>query len=182
MAELLIKKEAPRSNQESSLLGTLLFYAGLLVLFLTAASYGGVVILNSNQQKTKERLIEEIKIKENGLRSELLNEIFLLDERLRTMSILLNRHTFTSNLFKLLETDIHPQVRFTSFNLTTNSRKIDMAGEASSYTALSKQIALLERNPQIEKVEFGGLAFGQNNLITFRMTIIFRPGILVIRP
>ena len=182
MVELLIKKEAARPNSETSWAILLLFYASLLILFLTAAGYGGVVLLNSNQQQTKTRLIEEIKLKEEGLRSELLNEIFLLDERLRKMSTLLNRHLFTSNLFKLIEADVHPQVRFTSFNLTANSRKIDMSGEAANYTALAKQIALFERNAQIEKVEFGGLSFGSNNFINFKMTIIFRSGILTIRP
>lgn len=182
MVELLIKKEAPRSEPKSSLWELLFLYTSLLILFLTAASYGGVTLLNFNQEKTKIRLIEEIKLKEAGLRSELLNEIFLLDERLRNISLLLNRHTFTSNLFKLVETEVHPQVRFTSFNLTINSRKIDLSGEAANYTALAKQIAFLERSPQIEKVEFGGLSFAPNSFINFKMTIMFRPGVLLIRP
>lgn len=182
MTELLIKKEAAPYKSESSLGVILLFYTGLLVLFVTAAGYGGILLLNANQEKTKTRLIEEIKLKEEGLRSELLNEIFLLDERLRKIATLLNRHVFTSNLFQLLETDVHPQVRFLSFNLLASSRKMDLSGEAANYTALSRQIGILERNPQIEKVEFGGLSFAPNSALNFRMNITFKPGILLIRP
>lgn len=182
MTELLIKKEAVPSKPEATFTEILLFYVSLLVLFVTAASYGGVLLLNTNQQKTKTRLVEEIKLKEESLRSELLNEIFLLDERLRKISILLNRHIFTSNLFKLLETDVHPQVRFMNFNLPTNTKKMELSGETASYTALSKQIAILERNPQIEKVEFGGLSFTPNSALNFRMNITFKSGILLIRP
>lgn len=182
MIELIVKKETVRPNTGSSFWQLLLFYGSILIFFLTLAGYWGVVLLNSNQQKTKTRLIEEIKLKEEGLRSELLDEIFLLDERLRNMSTLLNRHIFTSNLFKLLETDVHPQVRFISFGLTTNSKKMDMNGEAANYAALAKQISILERNPQIEKIDFGGLSSGANNFINFKTTITFRQGILLIRP
>lgn len=182
MADLLARKETTKLNLESGQGGSLLFYLGLLLFFLASASYGGIILLNSNQHKTKERLIEEVKLKEENLRSELLAEIFLLDERLKNMGSLLRRHTFTSNIFKLLETDIHPAVRFTSFNLAADSRKIDMAGEAVSYTALAKQIGIFERNAQIERVEFGGLSFTVNNLIGFKLTIILRPGLLLLRP
>ncbi len=182
MPDLLTKKETIKSSTGPKYNSPLFSYIGLLLFFLVGASYGGTILLNSNQQKTKEKLIEEIKLKEESLRSELLDEIFLLDERLKNMGSLLHKHTFTSNIFKLIEADVHPSVRFSSFNLNTDSRKIDMSGEAASYTALSKQIGIFERNAQIEKVEFGGLSSGPNNLIGFRLTIILRPGIFLLRP
>lgn len=180
MADLLVKKEAP-----SIILGqgrSLLFYSSLLIFFLILASYGGLAILNPSQQKTKEKSIEEIKLKQENLRPELLNEIFLLDERLKNMRMLLSRHTFVSNVFRLIESDSHPLVHFINFSLITDSRKLEVTGETANYTTLSKQIGILERDPQIEKVEFGGLSFTAANLLGFKLTIILKPGVLQFRP
>lgn len=180
MADLFIKKETALAGLGQN--RSLLFYGSLLIFFLVLASYGGLALLNPNQQKTKEGLIEEIKLKQENLRPELLNEIFILDERLKNIRALLSQHTFTSNVFKLIESDAHPLVRFTNFNLIAESRKFDTVGEAANYAVLAKQIGILERDPQVEKVEFGGLSFTPANLLSFKLTIIFKPGLMQLRP
>jgi len=180
MADLFVKKEASLAALGQG--RSLLFYGSLLVFFLALASYGGLALLNPNLQNTKERLIEETKLKQESLRPELLSEIFLLDERLTNTRTLLSKHTFASNVFKLIESDTHPLVRFTNFNLTTDSRKLELSGEAADYAALSRQIGILERDPQVEKVEFGGLSFTVANLLGFKLTIILKPGLLQLRP
>lgn len=98
------------------------------------------------------------------------------------MRTLLARHVFPSNVFKLLEADTHPQVRFANFNFVADSRKLEMTGETTSYALLARQISLLERDPQVEEVQFGGLAFGPSNLLGFKLTIIFKQSLLQLRP
>lgn len=181
MADLILKKEvSDRFSSASS--GPLFLYASLLLFFLTLASYGGLAILNSGQKKALADLNEQIQLKEQELRPELLNQIFLLDTKIRSLRSLLTTHKFLSNVFRLLENDTHSKVRFTSFNLTADGRKLDMGGETANFTTLSQQISLLEKDPQVETVEFGGLSVGAANLLGFKLTLVFKEALLYIRP
>lgn len=138
--------------------------------------------MNRAQEKARDELIAQVKTKEEELRPELLNQIFLLDTRLKTMRSLLSQHLFTSNVFAFMEANTYPQIRFLNFIFSADARKLDMTGEAVSYAALAEQIAALERNPNVDTVEFGGLSLGTKNLVNFKIAIIFKPALLQPRP
>ncbi|MBI2640472.1 MAG: hypothetical protein HYW91_01140 [Candidatus Sungbacteria bacterium] len=182
MADLLLKKESPLQTLQMRRGGSILFYFSLLAFFLASAGYGGLWLLNNAQGKARDELIAQVKTKEEELRPELLNQIFLLDARLKSMRALLSQHSFPSNILNFLETHTHPRVRFLNFNFSGSAGKLDMTGEAASYAVLAEQIALLEGDPNIETVEFGGLSIGAKNLANFKMAIIFKPSILHLRP
>lgn len=57
-----------------------------------------------------------------------------------------------------------------------------MIGEAASYAVLAEQIAALEKNQSVEKVEFGGLSLGTKNLVNFKIAIILKPALLELSP
>jgi hypothetical protein len=85
-------------------------------------------------------------------------------------------------VLKFLEENTLPNVRFLTFDFKSDTRRLEMSGDAASYATLTEQIILLEKHPQIEKVEFGGLTLGGNNLVNFRITIVFRPPLLLNPP
>ncbi len=177
MADFLLKKESSSSFISSIQIqkgASLAFYGSLTAFCFVLAGYGGLVFTNRSQLQTQGDLGVQIRAKEAELRPELINQIFILESRLKNMQTVLNGHVFTLNILKLLELNTLPRVRFNSFNLTVESRKIDMTGEASSYAVVTDQILLLERNPNIEKVEFGGITLGSNNLVNFQLTIFLK--------
>ncbi|MBI2056080.1 MAG: hypothetical protein HYT37_01765 [Candidatus Sungbacteria bacterium] len=183
MPDLLARKEAVASKivsirQESSLL----FFVALLLFLAASSAYGGLFLLTTAQASTRDELTVQIQEKENNLRPELIEQIYALENRLKNIGTLLNRHTFSSNAFRILEAATHPQVRFTNFGFNPESYKVEMSGETISYAVLARQVNILERDPQIERVEFGGLTLTGNNLLGFRVTIIFRSALLQIRP
>lgn len=182
MADLLTKKEPYISTLQLKRGGSFLFFVVLAVFFVMAASSGGLALLNKAQSAAQETLWEEVRGKEGSLRTELLAQIFLIEQRLRNLRLILAEHVFTSNVLRLLEQETLPQVRFLNFNFDAASRKLDMTGEAASYSILARQIGVLERNPNIERVEFGGLAIGGNNLAGFKLTLIFKKSLLLLRP
>lgn len=182
MADLLLKKESPLAKIRLERGGSVFFYASLALFFLVLAGYGGLSLLNRSQNAAKDLLLEEVGAKRENLRPELLSQIFLLDRRLKNIRAVLSNHVFTSNALRFLESSAHPQVRFLSFTLSAAGRKIDLTGQAASYATLAKQIGILERDPGLERVEFGGLSTLDNNTVGFKLTLIFKQALLQIRP
>ena len=53
-----------------------------------------------------------------------------------------------------------------------------MSGEATSYSTIARQIGVFERDQNIERVEFGGLSLGANNVAGFKVSLIFKRSFL----
>lgn len=182
MAEFLLKKESSLDRFDLERGGSLFFYISLGIFVAVLVSLGGLIVLNRGNLNARDGLVHQNQLKEESLRPELLQQVVVLDTRLKNVRTLLGSHPFVSNVFSVLEHATHPQVRFLNFNFTGDSRKVDMSGEAASYRALSRQIGILERDPQVESVEFGGLSANQEKFVSFRISVIFKPTLLSIRP
>lgn len=137
--------------------------------------YAGLYYLNKEQEKTQAQLIERIQQKEDDLRPKVLDEIFALQKKIKTISSILSSHPFVGNTFALIERNTHPRVSFDSYNFSPKDRKISLKGEADNYGVIARQINFLEGDQQIDKVEFGGLALKDNRRVTFTMTVYVMP-------
>lgn len=160
---------------------SVLLFLGVGVLAVTVAGVGGLIALNRGQEIQREELISQNKIKEESVRPELLQQISLLDRRLKGARQLIGDHAFASNIFSVIEKNTHPEVRFLNFTFSADGLKADMSGEAASYRALSRQIGLFEREPQIERTEFGGLSSTGEGLVGFKLSLTFTPTLLHLR-
>lgn len=175
----------PRSSFSSRLpfAGALSLSAiGIGVFALVAAGTGGLALLNKTREAQRTQLIEQNKIKEESLRPELLDQITSLEQRLKGARQLLTDHPFVSNVLRALEADTHPQVRFSNFSFARDGLKADLSGEAASYRVLARQIGIFEQDPQIQKVDFGGLSTTGEGLVGFKVSLVFRPSLLQLRP
>lgn len=180
MADLSLKQTASASR--ASYGAGLPFSAVSISLFVAVlAAIGGLFVLNGQRESQKEELINQNKIKEESLRPELLGQIITLEDRLKGIRAMLARHPYASNVFRILEADAHPQVKFTTFSFSVGTLKAELGGEAASYRVLARQITFLERDPQIEDVQFGGLSVTGPGTIGFRLTLTFKPTFLHIR-
>lgn len=183
VADLLIKRQESsgldKLRVESS--RSIFFYIAFLLFLVTIAAYGGIFFLDKRQVSAQEDLLDEIRLKEEELRPELLSQIFLLESRLRNMRELIVKHVRYSNVLKFLELNTHPQVRFSNFTFSTDSRRLGINGEAGNYAILAEQVGIFERNPQVEKVEFGGLSLGSGGRPGFNLTVIVKSSLLTTR-
>lgn len=160
---------------------SLFFFVSIGALVVTVAAAGGLMVLNTAQESRYQEFIAQNKIKEENVRPELLQQVALLDKRLKGVGTLIGSHTFASNVFSVIEKNTHPQVRFQNFTFAADSLKLDMSGEAASYRALATQIGLFEREAQIERTEFGGLSTTGEGLVGFKLTLTFKPALLHLR-
>ena len=153
---------------------------GFFVVVLAATA--GIAVLNQRREAQKTQFIDQNKIKEESVWPELLMQIASLETRLKNARALLTNHPFASNVFRVLEQDTHPQVRFSNFSFGRDGLKADMSGEAASYRVLARQIGIFEQDPQIQKVDFGGLSTTGEGLVGFKLTLVLQASLLQLRP
>lgn len=181
MPDLLLKKESPalsiRIQRGASLFSTV----SVLLFFLMIALYGGLLFLNRAQEGVRQEIVDQIYIKAETLRPELLRQIFVLENRLKHLKTVLGAHTFPSNILVFLENQTLPQVRYRVFNFRRDTARVDLDGTAPSYAVLARQISIFEGAREIERIEFGGLSFAQGEL-GFKLSLIFNPAFLTARP
>lgn len=161
--------------------GAFALFAGLFFFIISIMGYAGLYYLNKSQEDTQQQLIEQIRQKEDDLRPKVLDEIFSLQKKIKTVSGILSLHPFVGNTFALIERNTHPRVSFGSYSFSPKDRKISLKGEADDYGVIARQIAFLEGDQHIDRVEFGGLALKENHRVTFTMTIYVMP-VLIATP
>ena len=181
MAEIFSQPQATFYRLRAGQGASFLLYPGVGLFILVLIATVGIFVLNRAQEMRREEFIVQNRAKEENLRPELLNQITLLEGRLKGVTGLLANHVFTSNVFKVIEANSHPQVRFLNFNFAADSLKVDMSGEAASYSVLARQIGIFERESQVERVEFGGLSATSEGLVGFKLSLIFKPTLLHLR-
>lgn len=176
----LFKKErgyGPAQTRVASV-EPLLFYIGIMLLFFVLAAYAGLVLLNKAQEDSRQTETEQIRTKLEGLKPELLEKIFALDAQLKNLKRLVTEHALPSHIFKFLESNTYPQVFYDTFGFSRELNRIELSGKTVNFTSLASQISLLERNPNIDRVEFGGLSFEEGSFLNFKLVIFFKPQFL----
>ncbi len=163
--------------------GAFTLFAALFFFIIALASYAGLYFINASQDQTQQKFIEQIKQKAEDLRPKVLDEIFALQKKLQTASRVINSHQFASKTFTLLERITHPRVRFLTYAFSPQEHTVSLTGEADDYSALGRQIAFLEGDAQINKVEFGGISLDETSKrVKFTLAIYLMPTVTVASP
>lgn len=181
MPDLFSKKELNNSSYYFQRGQSPLFFIVLALFVITAAAYGGLFFLNRAQNRVRQELKTEVTQKIDDL-SQDANQIFTLENRLNSLQTVLAGHVFSSKVFQFLETRTHPQVRFTDFILQESPDQVSVGAETTGFVALAQQIFILQGDPQVNSVSFGGLSISERNFLEFRLIIAFKPGFLRSRP
>lgn len=157
-------------------------FGSVVILLLAAAAWGGLLFLRRSFIADIDKWSAGIESLEKDLRPDLLNELGLLSNKIGAIQEIISGHRFSSNVFSLLERLIHPEIVFSSFSYMDEARKVELAGKGSSYRAVAEQIALFEADSQVENVSFGGLSLDDRGSVNFKAVVIFKPGLLRLRP
>ena len=171
-----VSPRSPRAWQSEA--GSWLFNLGLLVFIGSLVLAGGLFVYKNSLAKSQATWADQVKSQEDDLRPDLLSQLINLSHELSATRGLLANHTFTSNVFAFLESITLPHVQFTNFTFSAQNVKIDLAAVADSFQTVADQVQILESNPQVEKVDFGGLNRSQQGKVNFRMTITVKPSLL----
>lgn len=181
MPEFSLQQQPAFSRLYAGGVEAIFLYSAIGIFVLALTGTGGLVIFNRAENTALDELVVQNQLKEESLRPELLNQFVVLDKRLKGIRELLAAHAFASNVFRVIEANVHPEARFINFSFAAAGLRSDMSGEAASYRALAEQIAILEREPQIQKVEFGGLSSIGEGLVGFKLSLTFKPDLIRLR-
>lgn len=160
--------------------GAWLFNLGLIAFLAALVFAAGLFFYRNSLEKSRTTWADQVKTQEDDLRPDLLQQLVDLAHQLSSTSSLLSNHTFASNVFAFLEASTLPRVQFTSFGLV--GAKVDLAAVADSFQTVADQVGILETNPQVVKVDFGGLSRLDAGRVNFRITILLKPGLLKLVP
>jgi len=158
--------------------GAFALFAGIFFLVISVAVYAGLYLINRSQETTQAQLVVQIQQKEEDLRPNVLDQIFALQKKIENVSGLIGVHGFSANTFTLVERDTHPRVSFESYVFSPKDNTLVMKGVAEDYSVLAKQIAFMEGDKSVDKVEFGGLSLRDDGRVTFSLTVFVMRSVL----
>lgn len=179
--DLISKRPLPQRAQFVTQSSALLFNAALVLFILFLVIWGGLYLFRRSLDSNAANWREQISSLENELRPDLLNQLLALSNSLTSTRDIISSHVFSSNTLALLERDTHPQVAFSSFQYSADGRKIELSAKAASYRVVAEQVTILEADPQVESVNFGGLQLDEKGLVNFKLSIVFKSSLLKLR-
>lgn len=181
-SSFILKERETFTSRIASSGGAWLFPIALLLFFAALAAAGGLFFYQHALTVSTQQWNDQIAAQEADLRPELLAQLTDLSTSLSVARSLLQSHVFASNALLLLQAVTHPSVRFLTFNFNSDSSKLEVSGEARSFQTVAEEVRLVEAHPQVTRVEFGGLSRSASaGPVNFRMTIIFKPTLLLLR-
>jgi len=159
-----------------------LFTASAIIFVIVIAGWGGLFLFRRALESNAVVWREQVMVLERELSPDVLNQVLILFGRVTGARDILAGHLFSSNALSLLEKDAHPKVFFQTFQYAGQPRTATLLAKAGSYSDVAEQITILEADPQVESVSFGGLTLDEASLVNFKLTIIFKPSLLKLRP
>jgi hypothetical protein len=137
---------------------SLFFGLSMGILFLAICAWGGLIFytktLTEKNNEIKGNLSAILKEIENET---LLNDLRILDTRLKGVEVLLNNHTTIKPLFSFIENiTLTSSVRFADFDFSNFElkREIEMSGTARDFESVAYQSKLFLEDPLIKSVDF----------------------------
>lgn len=174
----LIKQNPAEGLHIAPLLSSIILRVGVVVFVGTAVLSGGAFAYKQYLAKQIAGASQELDAAQKGFEESALRQSVDRDRKLQALADLLRGHLIPSNVFTILQENTLSQIRFVIFSYTAESRRIDLTGESGSYSALAQQVRVFESLPSVERVDFGGLTLGEKGLLNFKMTLVFKPGLL----
>ena len=159
----------------------LLFNLSVFAFIAAMALAGGLTLYKKSAEANLAEWVKQVEADEAELKPELLEQLNDLSDSLETTRKLFSGHGFVSNALVLVQSVAHPSVKFSSFNFSRDAKRMDIAGAAKSYQTVAEQVSFMEANPQVEKVEFGGLSRDEKGLVNFKLAVIFKPSLLQLK-
>ncbi len=149
--------------------GTLLFIA---ILVYVGIAYGykpylerQVADLNTQIATFSEQIPEQDQQQFLGFYSQLVNTQRLLAQ-----------HVMGSGFFNWLESNTSPNVYYTKLDMNTANNQVGLAGTARTMGDIAAELAILEGQPQVQRINFGNASANTNGTWQFNMTLFFSPG------
>jgi hypothetical protein len=91
---------------------------------------------------------------------------------------LLDNHVITSQFFSWFERNTQTNTFFTKMSLNVATNQVDLDGSSRSALDATQQLDILQKQPEVDRVNFNNLELSPSGAWEFKMIIFFKPGFL----
>jgi len=166
MVEIMPRPIEEVDKRQRALVYLLIF----LVIVLT-----GVYFLLGNLKKSSEVYIMELETKlaqgRTDERVTLEQKNLDYKKKIEAISPFLEAHILGSKFFEFLESNTHPRIFFSRFNLNIDESKAILSGDADSFSTLEQQLSVFNQDFLIENLLLTKASLNKEGKIDFDLEI-----------
>jgi len=163
-----IQEAAPQTHV--SIFSVLAVFLFVISIGLAGGAFFWVTVL----EKQKDLNIQTLEDSRKQFDPSLIDELKRVNTRIDVAKELLDRHVSVSNFFDIIEGFTLRSVRFTNFSYVLGSNteeviKLQMNGEAESFSAIALQSDVLGKNKSLSNPILSNLALKEGGKISFTL-------------
>lgn len=167
-------------SKPKSLTLSILPIIGNIIFILTLISYGalyGYERLLKNQISQSDQELVHARAAYDPSSAE---QLIVASEQIQSAKNLLNKHIAVSNIFALLESNVLPDVKFTSFSFEGSKDLVSIiiVGEASSYASLAQQSNIFSKIKSIQNPNFSDLKLTEKGNVAIKFDANIKPDLI----
>lgn len=151
----------PKQEIRKSVLKNALFYAALLLLLIVVFAYLALFYWAKKTSQT----IEDLNYQLIEMRTEEIKEmektVLTYQKKINLWGQLIDSHKYPLNFFTYLESLTHPRVYFRDFSLDVEQLKVEVSGNAESFTALGQQVLIFQGADLFKNVDLSAIGIGE---------------------
>lgn len=174
---LIAKQRESAARRIAYRSGAAFLNLSIVALLAALVAAGGLALYGRTLHRSHGQWLAQVRGQEEGLAQGTLS---LIDtsNALNAARELVTDHVFASNTLVLLEQLTLPRVQYRSFSFLRSEQRMELNAVAASYQTVSEQVQTFEAHPQVARVDFGGLAVGNDGLVNFKVTVVVKPSLV----
>lgn len=166
-------------QEQPSWIIKIILWLSILVLAVVLAIYAYFYFIVSRQQvKAINSYTEAIARQKDNKSGFSENDLRKIEKEISDYKILMQGRAKITKLFPVFEQWVHPQVYFTNFALDSVNRTVTLSGIAQSFQPLIQQVAILKKQPLLERYEISNIAMGETGGVSFSLLLVVKPEVL----
>lgn len=167
------KKPMIEDTTKSSSSSSFFVIISVLVFLTVVLSFGGLYLYNNILTKNITAKKDQLDRANQRFEIDRINELKLLDKRLRAGSKVLDKHISISPIFEILQKITMKTVRYTNFSYTVTDKgeiNIKMKGQALGYRYIALQSDLFSEEKNLIDPVFSNLALDDKSNVNFDLS------------
>src|SRR3989339_49813 len=144
-----------------------------VISLLIAAVFCYIIFLIKNNFQRAEIKKETAALETVGTpqQKEYEKEVVSYENKIGDFTILFKNHEFASNVLAFMQIQTMPNIWFKQFSLDEKNNAVQLSGESENMDALSRQVAVFEKNKYIKSVGSLSSSLGDSARVSFNLNL-----------
>ncbi len=164
-----------KKEEERSVAGNIVFFLSFLILLVVAGSiaYLQYMALPQNEQKIAE-LNNTLSTQKSEEMRQLESQAYDIERLVSDYKILFESRPEASKFFDNFEDWVHPQIYYSGFSLSLETRTAVMKGSVSDFKPIIQQIKIFRGQDLIESFQVSNVKLSGTDGVDFDLSIVLK--------